>query len=338
MGWLTPRVMHRRRGKTGVIVAVIDVSASVSDKQAIFANELSKVREVFPKTRVIHFNSFAVVSDCERNYYGARQMEGDGMDSNLTPGIKLAAKMSPETTFVMSDGCVGRSDVLSTVSRMTGDVHAFHAAPGHQTPDDDAFKMGLEFMKEIARAGGGKTFSISRGGEVDKTVFRRALRETLFPDQKDPEMAKTQLPDHFLEQDQFDIEAPEDELHDIRKRIHLITGTVFDVEHRAPEWNYRGQAVQQRIGFEQSRSTVTKPQGVFRTMLSAMFSDPQLEAPREVTRGMLREVPSGRALAAPNERPLALPAPQRPATFTAIEDRREVALPSAPRVAAVFRK
>lgn len=158
-------------------------------------------------------------------------------------------------------------------------------------------------------------------------------------------MAKIRLPDKVLESDEFEFIAPEDEFHDLRKRIHIVTGTILDVEHRAPEWSHHGAAVQQRVGCGETRSTITKQQGIFRTAIGSLFSAPQIEA-QEQYLGYLREAPAqGRALPAPsNYAPaLALPAPRLVTSMVpaspVIADQREVPMmSSADRVAAAFRR
>lgn len=328
---------------------VVDVSGSMMQHLQIAAQEVRAIAETIPEFKTILFAEearevslarFEQLADARTH---DRIHEKLGGFTDIASGLGLAAKMDPQTTILISDSQSSGEDSArcrTIALGMTGSIFTFLCG---------SYDSG-NLMKDLARIGRGRRISLDGHPKTFRDAMRTALKDVT-PSQTETVMARKQLPDHLLETDQFEFIAPEDEEHDLRKRVKIITGTVFDVEHRAPEWNYHGQAVQQRIGFQENRSVVTKPQGVFRTMLGSLFSPPQVEplpaGPRESYRGALREAQQPRALPSPQVVPqpgqLALPAPQQapraPQSVPALSDQRESPMQTdADRVAAVFRR
>lgn len=338
--WMTPTRMRRRPGTPGRIAVVVDVSGSMMNQLQVAAREFRVVAKLFRQFTLIVFADEAREISIKRferlaqGFYDAETYGEIGGGTRISSGLEAAAALDPQTTVLISDGhCCGpeRVKCLSIAKAMTGSIFTFLCGPMDV----------LRLMEDLARIGNGKCIALDGTPGVFRDALRAALKDAQAPTEQEPSMAREKLPDHLLESDEFDIVAPEDEEHDIRKRIKLITGTVFDVEHRSPEWNYHGKAVSQRIGFEPNRTQISKPQSVFRTALAAFFSAPQIEAPQESYRGQLREAPQLRALSAPSERPLALPAPKAPASYSpvAIADQRGGDMDQGrERVAAILRR
>lgn len=212
--------------------------------------------------------------------------------SDMLAGLTLAAKYNPEDTFVLSDGCdmTHGAEAAAFAGRMTGRVHAFYAAENPAADDYYAAQYpiyGRRLMQEIARVSGGTFTTIMDGRGIDIEALRRGLKT----EQGEAPMSKRQLPDHFLDgQDEFEFVAPESAVVDLRKYVRIITGTVFEQEHRAPEWlPSQGQAVRQTIQAPGSQITAHAPQGVqhhggfWSRMVSNLGSMAPLPAPQQAS-------------------------------------------------------
>lgn len=330
--WLRGRYdPNRKPGREGVNVVLLDVSGSmVGAPTATLKAVLDEVMSSIPQIHVVAFSSSAGIIRPSDLIDREKMMKFGG--GNCTTGLEIASSFRPDRSVLISDGliytdCIKERE-LAKVDGLTGSLSAVWIG-------EDRYgiypNQGRDNLEELARRGGGRRHSwdgtsLKPLADIIRTIAR-----------EEPTMAKTPLPDHFFEDDEFEFVRPEAVKVDLRRHYHVITGSVITREHLAPEIREIGQTVRQRIGMEQPNITVTEPKGVISKAISWLTSDSESDVPRSVNRGLLQEAPPQ---IAPSRGPvLALPAPQRePVLVPQLADRREVALPSAGSIAAKFRR
>lgn len=325
--WMTPRKMARKPGTPGRIVVAADVSGSMYTHLGTAAEEFAVLSKTLPDFILAVFAERAAqTTSAKFAKIAAGKLIKEvndhlGGGTDIPDALEYVASLNPQTTIIISDGLMNsaahKGPCLSIAERMTGSIFTFLCGP------EDHFGL----MAELARIGNGRCTHLDGRPET----FRSALREALKSHKEEDVMARIEKPDYVIESDQFTFVAPENEQHDLRKRIEVLTGTIVDVHHCEPEIRHHGQATQQRFVVEQNRSQIEKPQSIFRTVLGSLFSAPQLDAPEVSYRGRLREAPAISASA----KPLALPAPS---SVPAIPDQRPIDFATGSRVPAVFRR
>lgn len=333
--WLRGRYdPNRKVGREGVEVVLLDVSGSMRGAPGIALK--ATLDQIMGESPGIYIVVFA----CKAGIIRSSELDdekrmNDFGGSNATLGLECAIPLRPERSILISDGEIysdcKREKELAKLQSLTGSLSTVWVHFGMNANTDGYPHEYRDNLIELARHGGGQC----RGWDGTSPrpladIIRTIARE-------EPSMAKNQLPDHFLEDDEFEFDLPEEVVVDLRRKVTLLRGTVFTEQFHEPEWHKNGGPVRQRIGVQPPQITINEPRGVISKALGWLTNAPEVDAPREVNRGFLQEAPQQAAL--PSSGPvLALPAPSRPALVPQLSDSREQPMDSAERVAAIFRK
>lgn len=319
MGWLSPKAMQRRPGNPGVVRILADVSASISP-----ANKSRILNEVLPilssnrQARLIAFSyrTFDITNDPSQlvmPLWECHAGEGDYCPGNVGTfigrALSVAAQDNPEDTYVLSDGgTADKAELFRIADSMTGRIHAFFCEPKRDeymlenyfaTPDEmyRAYTKGIDkgVMQELARRGGGR-FDVypTQGGIYSDYGLREAL----------PMGFERKV---FVGGPRVNIEAPQNEVHRVTRRIDVMHDTEIHHHYGDAEHIHHGGPGTIDIQAGHAQVSVNRPEGYHiehheapeppRSLWKTLLLGP----PKSQYRGELKEAPS---LPAPDAKPM----------------------------------
>lgn len=319
MGWLTATAKDRRPGTPGVVIILADATGSISpaNKRRISA-EAEQIVHRIPGARLWAFGTSVcdITSEPGRLTHSIWEcFDGLDLDKFNTQGTYIgralakAAALNPERTIVLSDGGTeDKSLLLRTADSMTGDIDAYYCHPrreeyqlDHHFMSSDAlwrhYSRGADrgLMQELARRGGGRCFDYpTQNGIYTDYGIRDAQ----------PMSHQRKI---FSFGPQVDIQAPQNEVHRITRRIDVYHDTEIHNHHGETREFTHGEPEKINIEAGQAQVSVNRaegyriehheapepPRGLLKTLL--------LGPGRSSYRGELKSAP---ALPAPTEQPM----------------------------------
>lgn len=317
MGWLTPRTADRRPGTPGVIILLADATGSISpvNKRRIRSEAEAILRRV-PGSRLWAFGTVAVditsdpsrldgsISEC----FAGLDLDRDNQRGTyIGRALAQASKLRPERTIVLSDG--GTEDrwaMMRTADDMTGAIDAYYCHPRrdeyqleHHFISSDAlwrrYSQGASksTMQELARRGGGR---FSEYPSADGIYTDYGIRDAI------PMGHERKV---FVGGPTFNIEAPQNEVHRVTRRIDVMHDTEVHHHYGEAQHIHHGEAEAIDIQSGQAQINVARPEGQRiehhqapeppRSLLRTIFLGPG----KSQYRGELQSAPARPSLPAP---------------------------------------
>lgn len=272
MGWLSPRTMDRRPGTPGVVVILADVSDSISpvNKRRI-AGEVAPILAQNPNARLIAFayrpldithNPVLDLPIWECRATGSDTLAGN-IGTYIGRALAEAAKLNPERTIVLSDGgTADKAEMLRIADSMTGRIDCYFCAPRREeyalenylhTPDQmyRIYTSGIDkgAMQELARRGGG-------------TFGDYPTRDGIYSDYgiRDAQQMSYER-SYFPKAPQVNIQAPQNEVHRVVRRIDVYHDTEVHHHHGETRHIQNGEAEAIEIQAAQAQVSVSRPDG-----------------------------------------------------------------------------
>lgn len=321
MGWLKHKDMDRKPGTPGVFIILADATGSISpvNKRRI-AEEAEQILRRHPSARLWAFGTSVcdITADPSRlNWTIHECFAGLDLDKDNQRGTYIghalaqAAKLNPERVAILSDGGTeDRSLLLRTADNMTGTIDAYYCHPRreeyqleHQVISADRlwrrFSSGADkgLMQELARRGRGR--------------FAEYPAQGIFTDHGIREANVGHQRKIFTFGPQVDIQAPQNEVHRVVRRIDIFEDT--EIHYHKGETREIHADEPETIGIKagQAEVIVKRPDGYRiehheapeppRGLWKTLFLGPGLSS----YRGELKEAP---ALPAPTETPMRMSA------------------------------
>lgn len=317
MGWLKHKEMDRKPGTPGVFIILADATGSISpiNKRRI-GEEAAIILRQHPGAKLWAFGTSVcdITNDPSRlNSSIYECFAGLDLDKDQLHGTYIgralaeAAKLRPERVAVLSDGGTeDRSLLLRTADSMTGTIDAYYCHPRreeyqlehHFISSDTLWRRyssgaNKSLMQELARRGGGRFAEYPTQG----IYTDHGIREAHVGHQRKI----------FTFGPQVDIQAPQNEVHRVTRRIDIYHDTEIHNHHGETREFTHGEPERVSIEAERARVSVNRPGGYHvehheapeppRSLMKTLLFGPG----RSSYRGELKSAPS---LPAPAEQPM----------------------------------
>lgn len=318
MGWIKHKEMNRKPGTPGVFIILADATGSISpvNKRRI-RDEAEQILRQHPGAKLWAFGTSVcdITNDPSRlnssiyECFAGLDLDKDQLHGTyIGRALAAAAKLRPERVAVLSDGGTeDRSLLLRTADSMTGTIDAYYCHPRREEYQLEHYFISADemwrrysrgankgLMQDLARRGGGR-FSDYPSRDGIYTDF--GIREAHVGHQRKI----------FAFGPQVDIQAPQNEVHRVTRRIDIYHDTEIHNHHGETREFTHGEPDRVSVEAGRAQVSVNRPDGYHiehheaqeppRSLMKTLFFGPG----RSSYRGELKSAP---ALPAPAEAPM----------------------------------
>jgi len=269
MGWLKHKEMDRKPGTPGVFIILADATGSISpvNKRRI-RDEAEQILRQHPSAKLWAFGT----SVCDITHDPSRLngsiyecFAGLDLDKDQLHGTYIgralaeAAKLNPERVAVLSDGGTeDRSLLLRIADSMTGTIDAYYCHPRREEYQLEHYFVSADemwrrysrganksLMQDLARRGGGR--------------FAEYPAQGIHCEVKDTSMSHQRKV--FAFGPQVDIQAPQNEVHRVTRRIDIYHDTEIHNHHGETREFTHGEPDRVSIEAGRAQVSVNRPDG-----------------------------------------------------------------------------